>query len=293
MNAPRPSLNALRAFEVSVRLGSMSRAAEELSVTPGAISRHIQTLESLFGVVLLKRLSHSVVATDEGARMASQLTEGFDLINNSVAQLQPGPLTLSCSATIMMHWLIPRLGRFKQKHPNVQLHLDVNYAEIDLVRDEVGVAIRNDMVPPPKDVIVKHLMKEEVGLVCAPHYLQNAGLEARIEDLQRARILGTKTRPSAWGDWLNAMGFPTMEIPEQDVYEHFYLMIQAAACGLGVAITPRMIVQDEVASGRLIAPFGFAAGKFNILLWIAPHLRQSKDLQALVRWITSEVDRPG
>jgi LysR family glycine cleavage system transcriptional activator len=290
MTSVRPSLNALRAFETSVRLGSMSQAANELGVTPSAISRHLQHLESIFGVPLLKRLPQSVVATDEGARMAAKLSEGFNLIDASVAQLQPGPLTLSCSATIMMHWLIPRLGNFKQLHPNVELRLNVNYADIDLVREEISLAIRNDMVPPPHDVIVKPLMNEEIGLVCAPGYLQKAGLGPDLEDLSNAHLLATKTRPSAWSDWLETMGRPDIKAAPHDVYEHFYLMIQAASCGLGVAITPRMIVEDEISSGRLVAPFGFVAGKFNIVLWIAPHLRRSKDLQALVNWVTREVD---
>ncbi|SDL69963.1 DNA-binding transcriptional regulator, LysR family [Modicisalibacter muralis] len=289
MTVARPSLNALRAFETSVRLGNMSRAADELGVTPSAISRHIQSLESIFGVPLLKRLPQSVIATDEGARMAAKLSDGFNLIEASVAQFKPGPLTLSCSATIMMHWLIPRLRHFKQTHPNVDLRLNVNYADIDLVREEISLAIRNDMVPPPQDVIVKHLMNEEIGLVCAPGYLKAAGLEARLEDLPKARILAAKTRLFAWNDWLETMGRPEIALAPHDIYEHFYLMIQAASYGLGVAIAPRMIVEDEISSGRLVAPFGFIAGKFNIVLWIAPHLRKSKDLQALVKWTMHEV----
>src|SRR3546814_821545 len=146
MKSVRPSLNALRAFEVSARLGSISQAAAELGVTPGAVSRHIQTLEGIFGVPLLRRLSQSVMPTDEGGRMAAKLGEGFSIIDASVAQFQPGPLTLSCSATIMMHWLIPQLAAFKRTHPETELRLNVNYSDMDLVREEVSLAIRNDMV---------------------------------------------------------------------------------------------------------------------------------------------------
>jgi LysR family glycine cleavage system transcriptional activator len=130
----------------------------------------------------------------------------------------------------MMHWLIPRLGNFKQMHPNVELRLNVNYADIDLVREEISLAIRNDMVPPPQDVIVKHLMTEEIGLVCSPSYLQKAGLDTRLEDLSKVRILATKTRPSAWSNWLETMGRPDIQLAPNDVYEYFYLMIQAASC---------------------------------------------------------------
>jgi LysR family glycine cleavage system transcriptional activator len=290
MYKARPSLNSLRAFEFSVRLGSMSQAANELGVTPGAVSRHIQTLEAQLGATLLRRLPHAVTPTEEGARLAAKLSEGFDLIYAGVAQLQPGPLTLSCSATIMMHWLIPRLSKFKLNCPDVELRLNVNYADIDLAREEISLAIRNDMVTPPQDVIVRHLMIEEIGLVCSPGYLCDAGLEASVADLSKARILGTKTRPTAWNDWLEMMERPDIRLTPHEVYEHFYLMIQAASCGLGVGIAPRMIVEDEIRSGRLIAPFGFGAGKFNIVLWISPQLRTSKDLRALLDWITQEVE---
>lgn len=287
MKSVRPSLNALRAFEASARLGSISLAAAELGVTPGAVSRHIQTLEGIFGVPLLRRLPQSVVPTDEGGRMAAKLGEGFSIIDASVAQFQPGPLTLSCSATIMMHWLIPQLAEFKRTHPETELRLNVNYSDMDLVREEVSLAIRNDMVPPPSNVIVKHLMVEEVGVVCSPEYMQKAALGAHLEDLKNAHILAPKTRPSAWQDWLEVMERPDIQLEPHDIYEHFYLMIQAASCGLGVAISPRMIVENEIRSGKLVAPYGFIDGKFNIVMWIAPHLRSSKELQDLVTWISS------
>ena len=104
MGAKRPSLNALRALEATVRLSSMTAAAEELSVTHGAVSRHIKSLEEMFGIPLLLRGPRSVQATPEGGRLASELSRAFALIASSVEQLQPSPLTLSCSSTIMMSW---------------------------------------------------------------------------------------------------------------------------------------------------------------------------------------------
>lgn len=276
-----------------MRLGSMSQAATELGVTPGAVSRHIVALEAMFGLVLLKRLPQSVAPTPEGGRMAATLAEAFHLIDQAVAQLEPGPLTLSCSATIMMHWLIPRLRNFKQLHPEVELRLHVDYAEIDLVREEVSVAIRNDMVAPPADVIVKQLIAEEIGLVGSPDYFMRSGVPKRLEDLGgEHRILGTKTRPTAWSDWFEAVGCATgLGFQPHEVYEHFYLMIQAATFGLGVAVAPRIIVEEEITSGRLAAPFGFVPSKNNLVLWIAPHLRNSNELRQLVTWLTEQAAR--
>ena len=134
MRAKRPSLNALRALEATVRLSSMTAAAEELSVTHGAVSRHIKSLEEMFGIPLLLRGPRSVQATPEGGRLASELSRAFDLIASSVEQLQPGPLTLSCSSTIMMSWLIPRISGFHVVHPDIELRFNMNYDRIDFVR---------------------------------------------------------------------------------------------------------------------------------------------------------------
>ncbi len=271
----------------------MTHAATELGVTPGAVSRHVVALEEMFGQVLLKRLPQSVVPTPEGARMAASLAQAFQLIDRAVAQLQPGPLTLSCSSTIMMNWLIPRLRNFKELHPEVDLRLHVDYASIDLVREEVSVAIRNDNVAPPPDVIVKQLIAEEIGLVGSPEYFLRSGVPKRLQDLaEEHRVLGTKTRPTAWSAWFEAVGSDTPPaFKPHEMYEHFYLMIQAATFGLGVAVAPRIIVEEEISAGRLAAPLGFVPSKNNLVLWIAPHRRNSNELRQLVTWLAEEAAR--
>jgi hypothetical protein len=120
MHSPRPSLNALRAFEAAARLGSVTAAATELAVSHSAVSHHIGSIEALFGIPLLRRFAHSVQPTEEGARLAGQLTQGFTLINVGIKLLQPAPLKISCSSTIMMHWLIPRLAAFKKANPKAE-----------------------------------------------------------------------------------------------------------------------------------------------------------------------------
>lgn len=291
MPPPRLPLNALRAFEATARLGSMSAAATELGVTHGAISRHVQLLEAQFGLPLLRRLPHAVVTTEDGAELAATLSEAIRLMRLGVARLQPGPLTLSCSATIMMHWLIPRLGIFKRSNADVELRLNVNYGEVDFVRDEISVAIRNSMYRPPHDVVVKRLIDEEIGPVCQPEYAARLGL-ATPDDLQPARILATATRPAAWAEWASALDRPDLGLATHESYEHFYLVIQAAACGLGLALAPRLLVESEIRTGRLVAPFGFTPGPHHLELWIAPHLRSRADMRRLVAWLQEEMGRP-
>ncbi len=286
----RPSLNALRAFEATVRLRSMSAAAEELLVTHGAVSRHAKSLETMFGVPLLDRSSRTIRATPDGEHLAQDLSRAFTIITTSLERLQPGPLTLSCSSTIMMNWLIPRIAAFHSAHPDVELRLNINYGRVDFVHDEISVAIRNSMIPPPKDVVISPLLDEWVGPVCSPEYLAASGIE-RPRDLGRCILLSSKTRADGWDTWMTIQPHGPFKLPHLTQYEHFYLQIQAAICDLGVAMAPKFLVQDYVQSGKLVAPFGFVAGAHKLVLWVSPHLRTRPDTRALVDWLTAEFRR--
>jgi DNA-binding transcriptional LysR family regulator len=292
MQTPRPSLNALRAFEAAARLRSMSAAANELSVTHGAISRHVKSLEETFGVTLLTRGPQSTDPTPEGARLAEGLAAAFNAIQTSIESLKPGPLTLSCSTSIMMYWLIPRIARFHDRHPDIDLQFNMNHGQVDLVRDKIGVALRNTMIAPPPDVIVKELAVEWVGPVCSPEYRRSAQIES-FADLARARRLAPKTRPKAWAEWAAACGRDGAQLAAHERYDHFYLMIQAAICGRGIAPVPRMLVLDDLRSGKLVAPFGFVAGPHKLVLWLAPHVRSRQDARALSRWLTEALAESG
>ena len=291
MGVKRPSLNALRAFEATVRLSSMSAAADELHVTHGAVSRHIKSLEEMFGIPLLVREARSLHATPEGARLAIELSGAFSRIASSIEQLQPGPLTLSCSSTIMMYWLIPRIGGFHALHPDIELRFNMNYDKIDFVRDEISVAIRNSMIEPPKEVLIKEMIDEWIGPVCSPEYLAAAKIK-RPRDLENCALLGSKTRPASWSDWTKSLD-QGPSLRSQRSYDHFFLLIQATICGLGVAIVPKILVLDDLRSGKLVAPFGFVGGSNKLVLWIAPHLRMRPDTKALVAWLTDEMHKPG
>jgi DNA-binding transcriptional LysR family regulator len=283
-------LNALRAFESTARLGTMSAAAAELGVTHGAISRHIKVLELQFGVLLLQRHPRAVTTTKEGTKLAMGLAEGFRHIQLAVSGVLPGPLTLSCSATMMMYWLIPRLERFKQNNPDIELRLNVNYGEVDFIRDDISVAIRNSMYQPPPTAVTRKLMTEDIGPVCHPDYAARFHLRT-LDDLPGKRILASATRPRAWAEWTHAVGRPDLLLVPQDVFGHFYLLIQAAACGLGLALAPRLLVESEIATGHLVAPFGFTPGPHRLELWYADHLRSRPDLRLLVAWLADEMKR--
>ncbi len=281
-------LHALRAFEATIRLGSMTKAAQELDVSHGAISRHVRELERLYATTLVRRLSKSSEPTPAGAEMAHTLSEGFRSLNLAVARLSAGPLTLSCSATIMQYWLIPKLPEFKALNPDIHFRLNVNYGEVDFARDGISVAIRNTMYSAPDDVVILDMIGEEIGPVCSPDYLLRHPLKSSA-DLRGAHVLGTATRKGAWEEWLSAVGSEIPEIQIAEEYEHFYLMLQAATFGAGVAMAPKYLIQREIDAGQLVAPFGFILGPHRLQLWIAHHLRQNPGVKTLAGWIEAKM----
>ena len=292
MPSLRLSLNALRAFEATARLRSFSAAAGELSVTHGAISRHIRSLEDGLGLALLTRSAQGTAPTGEGQRLAEGLSAAFNLIQASVDQLTPGPLTLSCSESIMMYWLIPRLASFHEANPGVELRFNMGHGAMDFAHDNISVAIRLSSIEAPKGVVRSDVVTEWIGPVCSPAYL--AGLQLQTAaDLERARLMVSRTRPNAWADWLRCGGhggdgaLSPLRIDES--FDHFYLLIQAAKCGLGLANVPRMLVRDDLNNGTLVAPLGFAPGPHKLAIWVVPHLSRRPDTVRLVDWLTDEL----
>jgi LysR family glycine cleavage system transcriptional activator len=288
MTSVVPSLNALRAFEVTARRRSMTLAAEELCVTHGAVSRQIKSLEAALGMALLTRGARSVEPTPEGLRLAEGLRAAFSLVEATIEHVRPSPLVLSCSSSIAMCWLIPRISGFYERNPDMEINLDLNYDRVDFVRQNISVAIRISTIEPPPNALIRGLGTEWIGPVCSSEYLASTKLE-RPADLSQALLLFAKTRPSAWAEWLAASENERVALKPQRSFEHFYLMIQAAAFGLGVAVVPHMLAINDLESGRLVAPFGFVPGPRQLFLWIAPHLGSRKDVRALEGWLTREM----
>ena len=288
MTSPRLSLNALRAFEATARLQSFSAAANELSVTHGAVSRHIRMLEDSLGLPLLNRSAHGTNPTEEGRRFADGLSRAFNLIQSSVEQVRPGPLTLSCSESIMMYWLIPRLARFQEAHPEIELRYNMSHGSVDFSRDNIGVAIRLSSIDSPVDVIRSDVVTEWIGPVCSAQYLRTLKLNFAA-DLLHAHLMVSRTRPQAWLDWSRSCGQNPGDLFIGESFDHFYLLIQAAKCGLGLANVPHMLVCDDLKSGALVAPLGFAAGPNRLVIWVAPHLSRRADTVKLVDWLTDEL----
>ncbi|NYT23720.1 LysR family transcriptional regulator [Alcaligenaceae bacterium] len=285
--AKLPSFTALRAFEAAVRHRSMSKAAEELSVTHSAISKQIQYLEQELGTALLQRLPRSVEPTEAGMRLAAPLAAAFSLMETGIAQVRPGPLALSCSVSLMTRWLIPRLSRFQADSRGINLRLSAAHGPIDLVREGIDLALRNDVISPPDDIIVKRLAPELVGPVCSPEYFHSHCLET-LDDLRAARILTNASRPGAWAEWLELMNWRNAPLEGHETYAHFHLAIQSASMGLGVAMSPSLLVADDLLAGRLVAPFGFVKARRHLELWMTDQVRRREEVKAFALWLQEE-----
>ncbi|MFT4198287.1 MAG: LysR family transcriptional regulator [Pseudoxanthomonas sp.] len=257
-----PSLLALRCFEAAARLENFSRAAEELHLTHGAVSRAVRLLEDELGVTLFERRSRRVFLTDAGRTLARAVGNGLDLMRQAVGELrttarQGRRWVLSCEPTLLMRWLIPRWPRFQALHPGIDVHLVAGGGPFSFASG-IDLAIRRDDFPWPEGYHAEPLFAEKVGPVCRPDKVatwfstNKAGAALKAG----APRLHTRTRPGAWPEWATAAGQPVPDAPGQ-TFEHFYFSLQAAVAGLGVAIGPWHLVRDDLDSGVLAAPLGF------------------------------------
>jgi DNA-binding transcriptional LysR family regulator len=282
-----PPLNGLRVFEAAARHASFVKAAAELYVTHGAVSRQIAQLEEQLGVALFERRNRAVFLTREGLQLQEACAPALARLSEAVERLRrpayDGPLVVSCEPTIAMRWLIPRLGRFQQRHPDVQVHLFTAGGAIDFAASRVDLALRRNDFPHGDAVHQAPLGQEWVGPVCS------AELATRLADenvpLPR---LHTESRPQAWARWQEQAGHALPTDGEQR-YEHFYLCLQAAGAGQGLAIGSLYMVADELADGRLVAPYGFIADGSTYLLLSPVPIDTDPRRKAFHGWLVDEM----
>ena len=266
-----PPLGTLVAFEATVRHRSVSNAAAELHLTHGAVSRQIQHLERALDVGLFERRNRMVVPTTTATTLAGAVADALTLLCSAARQArqhtQPRPLVLSCEPTLLMRWLIPRLPTLSDTAPGLELHLAAAGGPVFFDREGIDLAIRRNDFELPHAVHTHRLFDELIGPVCTAELARHLITTADLAGLTR---LHTRTRPQAWDDWARCRRTQLPSAPEQ-TFEHFYLSLQAAAAGLGVAMGPLALVHDDLEAGRLAAPFGFEPdGTAYLLLTTRP-----------------------
>lgn len=271
-----PPLSALRAFEAAARLGRMTAAAEELSVTPGAISRQVRQLEQHLGVALFDGSKARPTLTPAAHVLQPVLTTAFAHIADAVREVSDtrrGPLDVACFSTFTVKWLIPRLFDFQAQHPGIEVRLRTTDAGTGAGRMHGDLAITAEEATEARDTSKEQrLFPEHLGPVLSPELAQRVALHqpADLADPALAPLrLHTRTRRNAWAMWGAAAGAtvplpaPSQAGPE---FEHYYFTLEAAVRGLGIAIAPWHLVMDDVLAGRLAAPLGFVASGYDYVV---------------------------
>lgn len=258
MASDLPPLNPLRAFVCAARHLNMRRAASELNVTPGAVSRQVKVLEAHLGLKLFRRSSNALSLTAAGERYVEEVTPHFDAIADATRQItgrvEKDVLRIRAYTTFAMKWLIPRLHRFHDSHPGVEVQLTTSLENIDFDREDVDGAIRLGDGERP-GLVADKLVDNELVPVCSPALVKTLGLR-EAGDLARAPLLHSLARADDWRLWSQAAGLDPAITETGPKFQSSALSYEAAALGQGVAIAQKVLVARELANGTLVVPFG-------------------------------------
>ncbi|HDZ48351.1 hypothetical protein LCGC14_0034950 [marine sediment metagenome] len=295
MQHSMPPLSALRAFEATARLGSVTSAADELSVTHGAISRQLKSLDEHFGVPLFAKAGRGLILTPYGEQLQSGLSEAFTKLRDSCATLkrdvEETPFTLACPGSLLARWLIPRLDRLHRELPELKLKVVVSETEKPGIQSDASATLAFSEPPWPEKLEVFELMAEHICAVVSPQLATHIDSN-KPETLFSNTLLYTASRPQAWPQWANAQGLELAQLEEAlskgQGFDHLYYLMEAAVAGLGIAIAPRLLVEDDLKSGRLIAPWGSIETPARLCLWL-PSQTDSRRSEPLAEWLKREL----
>lgn len=298
-SSPLPPLSALRAFEAAARHLSFSRAADELSVTPGAISHQIKALEDYLKINLFHRRPGALELTEAGAALAPGLIRGFREIHAAVDSFVEhdlgGSLTVSATPSFAALWLVPRLARFYAQHPEVEVRLDANADLVDFARDDVDIAVRYG--PGGYEGLKSELLFEHcVTPLCSPALLEQKPLRSP-DDLSRHTLLHVQWRTMVggmpnWGMWLKAAGASGVDPARGLRFNDGNLALQAALAGQGVALIDEALASPDIRAGRLVRPFDInIAGPGRFAFWVVGPERtwRKPKIRVFREWLLSEV----
>jgi len=290
-----PPLHALRAFEAASRHLSFTKAAEELNVTQAAISHQVKTLEERLGMVLFQRLNRSLILTAAGQQYFPPVQEALDIIAHATDRLhrhdQSGALTLSTMDSFAANWLVPRLGRFRDIHPDIDVRISTNDESLDLLRANIDMAVRYGHGDWPGNRIDK-LMSENVFPVCSPKLIEKyARMGTPLKtpaDLAHVTLLHDDMRVD-WRMWLMAAGVDNVDPDRGLSFEHSNLVLQAALQGDGVALARSALSSWEMKSGRLVKPFDLTLPATFAYYIVSPEPYAGRPkIKAFRNWLLSE-----
>lgn len=264
-----PSLNALKAFEAAARHQSFTKAADELSVTQGAVSHQVKALELDLGIRLFDRDRQKLNITRAGRTYLDVVRDAFDQIALGTEDLRnqsgAGTLTVSTSPDFAAKWLVNRLGRFAETHPEIDLRISATMHHVDFAREDVDFAVRHgDGNWTGLDVV--RLCSEELFPVCSPKLLSGHNRLRAPSDLLKFPLLHLDDRKD-WSEWLEVAGVAKTALSHGPVLNRASMIIDAAVDGQGVALARTTLAAWDLINGRLVRPFA-AALRLSKSYWI-------------------------
>lgn len=296
-----PPLNALKAFEAAARHLSFTKAADELDVTPGAISQQIRIMEEYTGVPLFRRTGRQVLLTDSAQAALPLVRDAFDKLSEAgrvmKAPARKGKVMISCAPSFAAKWLAPKLDSFHLAHPEIEVWVSADMALSDFTGGDIDLGVRYGR-GVYEGLKSEKLMEETVLPVCSPRLMSSADPIRRPEDLIHHTLLhdeSSEKDPSCpdWSSWLRARGVSGVDGTRGPRFNQAMLVIEAAATGRGIALAKRAIAAADLASGRLVAPFpdGSTVIDFSYYIVWPKGRSQSIEVRTFIKWLKAEATR--
>ena len=292
------SLNALHAFEAAARHQSFTLAGKELFVTQGAISQQIKQLESQLGFALFHRQPRKLILTRKGEKLALIVRASLSSIHEAIEELQEdkkgeNTLKVSIIPSLASKWVMPRLRKFSKLHPQIKLEISSEGRMVDLHTEDVDIAIRYGKGNYPGLHTVL-LMKEEIFPVCSPSFLKENSVPTCLEDLKNHVLIhdtaGPYTRYTGlWKTWLEIVGVKGIDVSEGTIFNQSEMVMNAAVLGQGIALGRSVLVEDDIAQGRLVRLFDVTVDSDSSYYLVSTEEDKDKEKIRLFReWILKE-----
>lgn len=292
-----PPLKSVQAFEAASRLGSFVAAADELHLTPSAISHQVRMLEQRLGIALFHRAHRSIELTDIGRRYAESVSQALSLIESSTRSIERAGksdiLTIHSVPSIAAQWLMPRISRFSAMHANIDVRLNASMAVVDLAAGEADFDIRYGHVFPDAGMAVEPFPAETIVVNCSPSMLPGLRQSKKKPfDLQGKTLIHSEVNKYTWREWSRNHPEHSLDLDRGPRFDRSFMAINCAVDGLGVALESSLLIERELDSKKLIMPFGHEGPKIDchqlVYLKSKGHVQK---MQAFRDWLFEELNQ--
>lgn len=300
MSRKLPPLNSLKAFEASARHKNFTKAAEELCVTQGAISKQLKTLEDYLGVTLFERKHQKLSLTNEGEIYLASVSNALNIVEQATDNISKNNksdiLNINIAPTLSNKWFIPLLDDFKKKYPNINISIEASdcskdYDSMDTMPADIAIC----MVKAKnwKYVIAEKIMDEELLPVCAPHLQVSPYNLNDVHDLLAHNLLQHTKRAGMWEEYLHGIGFGNVPIKHSIAFGHFYMLIQAAIDGMGIALIPKIFIEEELKQNKLVIAFNAEfTSPYHAYLIYPKQKGELKKIRNFRKWVQGCTENP-